>query len=87
MHGTGLDVPINLVPGTPSNRLGAFRKFVREDSELVAASRALPPDKADLSRRVMGEQRTGNEIGPKQHPGVDFGYIAACSSGFLVSLT
>jgi hypothetical protein len=39
--------------------------------ELVAASAALPPDKANLPRRFIGEQRAGNEIGPQEQSRIE----------------
>jgi hypothetical protein len=51
--------------------LGALRKLLCEQAELVAASCPAPPDQADLSRRIVGKQRTGNEICAEQQPRID----------------
>src|SRR5215467_1348226 len=52
-------------------RLGALGELLRKQEKLVAPAGAVPPRQADLSRRTIRLQRSGNERGSHQHAGID----------------
>src|SRR6516225_9808369 len=52
-------------------RLGALGELLRKQEKLVASAGAAPPRQADLSRRTIRLQRSGNERGPHQQAGID----------------
>src|SRR5262249_52949442 len=52
-------------------RLGALGELLRKQEKLVAPASAAPPRQADLSRRTIRLQRSGNERGSHQQAGID----------------
>src|SRR5215472_5470221 len=52
-------------------RVGALGELLRKQEKLVAPAAAAPPRQADLSRRTIRLQRSGNERGSHQHAGID----------------
>ena len=56
-------------------RLGALGELLRKQEKLVAPAAASPPRQADLSRRTIRLQRSGNERGSHQHAGIDREFI------------
>src|SRR5262245_36682065 len=59
------------VPDAIDLRLGALGELLRKQQKLVAPAGAAPPRQADLSRRTIRLQRSGNERGSHQHAGID----------------
>src|SRR5262249_12897043 len=59
------------VPDAIDLRLGALGELLRKQQKLVAPTGAAPPRQADLSRRTIRLQRSGNERGSHQHARID----------------
>jgi hypothetical protein len=64
-------------------RLGALGELLRKQEKLVAPAGAAPPRQADLSRRTIRLQRSGNNRRERRRSGAGLPGLILASSGLL----